>query len=109
MTRRQCKKCPWKVGTNPYEIDNYNEEGHALLKRTIKPGLAGLVEPDLRMMACHETEPPRQLPCVGWLVNQLGPGNNIALRMAVSLHKRISADVELDGPQHPTLEDTLPK
>jgi hypothetical protein len=109
MPRKQCKKCPWKVSTDPREIEDYNEAGHRLLERTIKPDLQSLLEPGLRMMACHETKQPKQLPCAGWLMHQLGPGNNIALRMGVSLSKRISADVELDGPQHARFEDTLPR
>lgn len=31
-------------------------------------------------MACHETHDAH---CIGWLANQLGPGNNIALRLAM--------------------------
>lgn len=46
-------------------------------------------------------------PCVGWLNHQLNEGNNIALRMAVS-NDLISADYELDGPQHESFDDTLP-
>lgn len=102
MTRRQCAKCPWKVSTDPHDIPNgYCEKKHAALESTIVEGLrAG----PLRIMACHETH---DLPCVGWLVNQLGPGNNIALRLAV-VHGRIDADVETIGEQHETFEETLP-
>lgn len=105
--RKQCKKCPWKVGTNPHEIPNgYCERKHADLERTIaKPG--ALPSNTLSMMACHETPIERPLPCVGWLVHQLGPGNNIALRLAVS-RGRVDANVETIGPQHQNLQDTLP-
>jgi hypothetical protein len=44
---------------------------------------------------------------VGWLAHQLGPGNNIALRLAV-MAGRIDGNVETVGPQHERFEDTLP-
>lgn len=59
-------------------------------------------------MACHETSPGKELPCVGWLAHQLGPGNNIALRLHVAFGK-LDADVKTVGPQHETFEDTIPK
>ncbi len=106
--RRQCAKCPWKVSTNPRDIPHgYCEKKHAQLKDTVaEPGLV-VIGGALRMMACHETPVGRELPCVGWLVRQLGPGNNIALRLAV-VTGRIDANVETVGEQHETLEDTLP-
>jgi hypothetical protein len=108
MSRRQCKKCPWKVGVDPRTIpDGYSETRHAALAETCQSGLASFVGP-MKAMACHEYPPGAEKPCVGWLVNQLGPGNNIALRMAVRAG-RIDADVKTVGPQHPTFDDTLPR
>ncbi len=108
--RKQCRKCPWKVSTNPHDIPGeYCATKHANLTSTIaEPGDYTNLFGPLRMMACHETTGGRELPCVGWLDNQLNEGNNIALRMAVSRGK-VSGNYELDGPQHRTLEDTLPK
>jgi hypothetical protein len=109
MTRRQCKKCPWKVSTDPHDIpDGYCEMKHAALASTIaEPGsIAGIGKP-LKIMACHESKVGKEVPCVGWLMNQLGPGNNLPLRIAVRFG-RIDADVRLVGKQHETLEDTLP-
>lgn len=108
MTRKQCKHCPWKVATDPNKIPNgYSAEKHADLSCTIaKPGELRLGA--LRMMACHETPVGKEKPCVGWLANQLGPGNNIGLRLAAS-SGRVDADFELDGEQHLTLEATLPE
>lgn len=108
--RRQCAKCPWKVGTNPHEIPNeYCEKKHRALSRTIaEPGsLAGIADQEMRIMACHETGGRRVLPCVGWLAHQLGPGNNIALRIAV-LEGKIDTNFETVGDQHERFEDTLP-
>jgi hypothetical protein len=108
MTRLQCKHCPWRVDTVLADIPNgYNAEMHARLARTIAPPGRTAVGP-LRLMACHETPPGRELPCVGWLHHQLGPGDNLALRFAVHL-KRIDADVQTVGAQHACFEDTLPK
>lgn len=108
MPRKQCAKCPWKVDTDPNEIPNgYCPTKHGNLKGTIADGMPNFGG-TLRVMACHETTPGKELPCVGWLSNQLGPGNNIGLRWAVSAG-RISADFELDGEQHERFEDTLPQ
>lgn len=100
----QCAKCPWLVGTDPHEIpDGYSVEKHRALSRTIaEPG-------DLRgsaaAMACHETDDAH---CIGWLVNQVGPGNNIGLR--IRMMSCTNADkIRLRGEQHQTFEDTLPE
>lgn len=107
--RRQCAKCPWKVSTNPHDIPGgYEVAKHGALSRTIaEPGNVSGVGRPLRMMACHETTGGCELPCVGWLVQQLGVGNNIGLRMAV-ITGRVDANVRAVGPQHERLEDTLP-
>jgi hypothetical protein len=102
---RQCAKCPWKKSTDPRTIPNgYSAKLHARLSCTIaRPG-------DLRgsasAMACHESPPGKEQMCIGWLVNQLGPGNNIALRLWAI---RAQPKIELDGEQHERFEDTLPK
>lgn len=103
--RRQCAKCPWKKSTDPRTIPNgYCERKHAALKKTIAdPGTINIGR-QLHLMACHETE---KRPCVGWLAHQLGDGNNIALRLAVSTG-RIDANFETVGEQHARFEDTLP-
>lgn len=106
MPRKQCKKCPWKVGTDPFTIPNdYSPAKHKALADTIaEPGSLRDLGGGLRIFTCHETT---DLPCVGWLLHQLGPGNNIGLRLAVSMG-RFDAVVEADGPQHRCFEDTLP-
>jgi hypothetical protein len=108
----QCAKCPWRVDTDPHDIPNgYCETKHAALADTIAaPGDIGSTlavlngrEP-LRIMACHETQDAH---CVGWLAHQLGPGNNIALRMSMRSCENIGK-LRLVGDQHQTFEDTLP-
>lgn len=104
---RQCKKCPWKVGANPRDIPNgYCEQKHAALKSTVASGSRS-IGGQLRMMACHESLVGSEQPCVGWLANQLGPGNNIGLRLA-AMRGRVNGDFRLAGEQHARFEDTLP-
>lgn len=105
--RKQCAKCPWKKSTDPHDIPNgYCEKRHQALRSTIAtPG--SFDSQGLRLMACHETSPGKELPCVGWLVHQLGPGNNIPLRLAARAG-RVDYNVETVGEQHERFEDTLP-
>lgn len=107
-TRKQCAKCPWRKDVDPYDIPNgYLRKKHAALKDTIaRPG--DPVTGSLKAMACHETDKGQERPCVGWLVHQLGLGNNLSLRLAV-MHGQVNADVETVGKQHERFEDTLPK
>lgn len=105
--RRQCAKCPWKKSTDPFDIPNgYQASLHAALSCTIAE--PGSVSGELRMMACHETAKGSELPCVGWLVHQLGEGNNIPLRVKVA-KGFVDANVQPVGEQHETFVDTLPK
>lgn len=104
---RQCEKCPWKVSTDPYEIpDGYSEELHRALVTTIAE--PGSLEGAGHIMACHEHPPGEEAYCVGWLMNQIGPGNNIPLRFAVLSCENLGA-ISLEGLQHERFEDTLPK
>ena len=108
----QCEKCPWRVDVNPHDIpDGYDVEKHKALASTIAnpddaigEALQYLGGKEQRVFACHETGDAH---CVGWLSNQLGPGNNIALRLRVmdceNIHK-----LRLKGEQHEKFEDTLP-
>lgn len=104
---KQCDKCPWRVDVDPHEIPNgYSEEKHCALGSTIaKDGdLSFLAGGPIKVMACHEEH---RAHCVGWLMNQLGPGNNIGLR----LHMMSCANrdkLKLIGEQHECFEDTLP-
>lgn len=107
----QCAKCPWIVGVDPHEIPNgYCEQKHRDLVKTIAPSdtLAQALEhingKPMHIMACHETEDAH---CVGWLNNQLGVGNNIALRLSVMSCENIGK-LRLRGDQHEAFEDTLP-
>lgn len=104
----QCAKCPWRTDVNPRDIPNgYSETKHQELKSTIvEPGdLSFLKENTLRIMACHEMH---EAHCIGWLMNQLGPGNNIALRLHIRECENAN-QIKLIGEQHDSFQDTLPK
>lgn len=108
---KQCAKCPWKVSTDPHQIPNgYDIEKHRGLARTIaaESSLAFLWGGDLHVMACHEHPVGDEAYCVGWLMHQLGPGNNIALRLHMRHCDNLDA-VRLDGAQHQRFQDTLPR
>lgn len=99
----QCAKCPWRKDVDPREIpDGYSEEKHAALACTIAE--PGSLEVTGRVMACHETG---NTHCIGWLANQLGPGNNIGMRMRM-LTCSNARDFRTIGEQHETFQDTLP-
>lgn len=101
----QCVKCPWRKGTDPNQIPGqYSRKKHRALERTIAQGLN---QGPLRAMACHESEAGDEDFCVGWLSHQLGPGNNIALRLRM-LKYNLST-IKLRGEQHGTFEETLPE
>ena len=102
---KQCAKCPWKLGTDPDEIPGgYDPAKHKALRATIaEPGrISG---GPLRIMSCHEYPVGSERACVGWLAHQLGPGNNIALRLAAR-DMKLSA-LDLEGPQCRSFDETL--
>lgn len=104
---KQCAKCPWRVDVDPTDIPNgYDIEKHKALASTIaKPGdVTSLFQNQQQVMACHETHDAH---CIGWLVHQLGPGNNIFLRMQIRNCSNIE-QVEVFGDQHERFEDTIP-
>lgn len=113
--QRQCAKCPWKVSTDPHDIPGgYDVEKHRRLTNTIASADVSeqlvdfISDKPMRIMACHESDIGEERPCVGWLHNQLGDGNNLSLRLKVVFGK-INGDYVLDGEQHACIEDTLPK
>ncbi|MCY7346291.1 MAG: DUF6283 family protein [Pyrinomonadaceae bacterium] len=105
--RGQCAKCPWLKRVDPRDIPNgYSEEKHRALRSTIADAgdLSALASNEIRVMACHETH---KTHCIGWLANQNGDGNNIALRL--DMLSCANADkIRLLGEQHKSFEDTLP-
>lgn len=103
----QCAKCPWRKDVDPFDIPNgYSEAKHRALESTIaKPGdVGGIFAGQQQIMACHETHDAH---CIGWLVNQMGDGNNIALRIQMMRCENACA-VRTIGEQHRTFAETLP-
>ena len=102
---KQCQHCPWRRDSSIEDIPNYVEDMHQDLEDTIanREEIFG----KLRIMACHESREGDETPCIGWLANQLGPGNNIPLRMAARSCNNIG-EVETIGEQHKSFWDTLP-
>jgi hypothetical protein len=101
---KQCEKCPWKVATNPHEIpDGYTLEGHENLRQTIADENINFGLGTLNIMACHASE---EAHCIGWLVNQLGVGNNIALRIRLMTCEN-RREIKTFGDQHRTFDDTF--
>lgn len=102
----QCAKCPWRVDVDPHDIPNgYSEEWHRGLACTIAE--PGSLHSTGRAMSCHEHDADEQVHCVGWLMHQFGPGNNIPLRIQMSSCENARL-IRLHGEQHATFEDTLP-
>lgn len=110
MTRKQCSACPWRkdVIADQDIPGGYSRAKHCALISTISEGASARLGATIRVFACHESPIGAEIACVGWLAHQLGPGNNIPLRIAVS-DGRIDADVETVGVQHERFEDTIPK
>lgn len=106
-TVRQCPSCPWRVDCVPErDIPNgYSCDLHEQLRETIARDTS--ISATLRIMACHYSKLGEEIPCAGWLHNQLGVGNNITVRLAV-IRGRLPAP-EVDGEQHQTFEETLPR
>lgn len=108
---RQCAKCPWKTSVDPYDIPNYSRDQHLDLDGTITDPddpVSSYLGPERRAMSCHEHESAEGVHCIGWLVNQLGSGNNIGLRLAM-MNCENADRIRLDGEQHERFEDTIPE
>lgn len=104
---KQCKSCPWRVDCVPdRDIPNYDKKLAEKLACTIRSGIESMTGPR-HIMACHYSEPSKEIHCAGWMHNQLGASNNLGLRLDV-MTGRAPVPV-IDGEQHKHFEDTLPK
>ncbi len=101
---KQCANCPWLIGSNPYEIPDYNVEHHKSLEQTIADPNSMEIGGSVKIMQCHGT---KEAHCIGWLHNQLGVGNNVNLRFSM-LGCTNCDKIELLGEQHKHFEDTFP-
>lgn len=105
---KQCAACPWKKSTNPHTdiSGNYDPKKHEKLIACQAPGS---LTDELRAMACHESSAEEPYACVGWVVNQLGPGNNVALRLKAAFDPNPEKWRQLKtfGEQHDTIEEMV--
>lgn len=105
--RMQCQTCPWRADVDPRNIPGgYGHVIAELLAEHTPSGPASLAS-TLHIATCHEKPERAKLPCVGWLVHQLGAGNNLALRLRV-IHGCIDGNVRTVGPQRDLCRELLP-
>ncbi len=92
----QCRACPWKVSVVPSRDipGGYTPALHAQLLGCQDRGTT---------MACHESPVDDPYACVGWLVHQIGPGNNLRLRIAAIEGRLDASELRTFGPQHPSV------
>jgi hypothetical protein len=108
---KQCKNCPWKVDRDLRTIPGYNPENHQKLCQTIaNPDIdfsevVSQLRNPMRIMACHYSTADKELPCIGWIYNQLR-NNNLALRMALIRSAQVK-NLEIDGAQRATFAETF--
>jgi hypothetical protein len=108
---KQCANCPWKVDRDLSKITGYNRDNHQDLNGTIaNPDIdisevIHQVTTPMRLMGCHYSTDDLQLPCIGWIYNQLR-NNNLALRMALIRSRQVKK-LEIDGPQRVTFAETF--
>lgn len=106
---KQCKNCPWKIDHDKSQIPNYDAEQHRNLATTIAslhPEDKCILTKTINTMACHESAKPYNRPCIGWVHNQAGAGNNIGLRIDLMSCEN-SREIETVGEQLETFEETL--
>lgn len=104
---KQCKTCPWKLGTTVADIPNYQIDKHEGLISTIAiPGDVSQINKPITNMACHHSADGDERECIGWLHNQLCNGNNIPLRMRMMLCENAN-EIEIDGEQKNSFSDTF--
>ncbi len=110
--KKQCKNCPWRKQAKKSQIPNYSKSLHEGLKDTIASDntLEQLNEfaqsQTVKIMACHNSSKTELYHCIGWVYNQLGTGNNIALRISF-MNCKNSDEIEIDGEQHTCFKDTF--
>ncbi len=103
-TVKQCVACPWRVAVKPSrDVPNYGEGIYDRMRSTLRSGVETIGGGPRIAMACHNQKDGEQLPCAGWLYNQLGVGNNIGIRLHV-MSGRLPAPT-VRGEQHETLPD----
>lgn len=100
------------MDADPADIpDGFNYETHRRLGADIQRTATRLgSNMELHMMACHDTpaNTPREKPCIGWIANQMGPGNNIVLRLRAISDPKFG-DIRTIGKQRTSYAEILPR
>ena len=102
VRKKQCPNCPWKVSTTAIpggscpnkdeKLDGFRQSGQSF---------GG----SLQMMQCHDTQDDEPKACTGWVIHELGPGNNMGLRL-----KALAGgfeDLETVGPQRRSIHGVV--
>lgn len=102
-TVTQCKTCPWRVEVKPSrDVPNYDPGIYARMRETLREGVTALTERTRKIMECHNGKRGANRPCAGWLHHQIGVGNNLGVRLSVSMERLPMPKVL--GEQHEDLE-----
>lgn len=105
---KQCANCPWKKSTKHEDIDRregFDVEYYKSVRDDFvsRPGFIGMSQ-DHDNMGCHKHPDEDDVPCIGWLAHEVGPGNNIGLRLWLTQFEN-SWDIETVGEQHKSIYD----
>jgi len=106
LQTKQCETCPWKKSITVDNIPNYSVETHEDLWESIADetgNIEKLTSKGIVVMTCHKSI---KSPCVGWLHNQLGKGNNIPLRLQMGFYSNAKY-IQVEGEQKETFEETF--
>lgn len=94
-----CSTCPWRRGSDPNLIPNFDpEQAHGLLA-------CGLGEDDFKpVFACHHSTEGADKPCIGYLGSPEGY-SNLAVRL-MAADKRINLPAIWEARERLDLYDT---
>lgn len=101
---KQCGNCPWKKSTKLEDIDC--KEGFDMdYYESVRDDYVACHDFDRshKNMGCHKF-PNDSQPCIGWLLHEAGPGNNIGIRLMLSCVDNAN-ELETFGPQHKSIKD----
>ena len=104
---KQCKGCPWKKSIDINTIPNGLDKDMLFKMIEGAKNSENSLVPSLRIMSCHHSNDKDNMICIGWLHNQLGPGNNWMLRLKMRDCENIS-EIKVYGKQHEKFEDLIP-
>lgn len=106
---KQCDSCPWKKGIMPEDItQGFDLEYYQGVREQFQASGLESIHKQHKQMACHMHPDSNPTPCVGWLINQAGIGNNLFIRLQL-MQVENSCDLQVDGEQHNSILDFFSK